>query len=142
MPTKRSPKKSAGLEPIRTSRVLIIEDDEPTRDALVLKLADMHIAAETARDGEEAGEKIHARAWDVIVVDLLLPKKDGFSLLEEIRREPHCAHATVFVFTNLSGAEHRERALALGAHEFIEKTKVSLARIAEKIAVALTPPSL
>lgn len=138
---KKQTKKSSVIEPEHGARVLIIEDDEPTRDALVLKLADMRIPAEIARDGEEGSEKIHVRGWDVVVVDLLLPKKNGFSLLEEIRREPRCAHATIFVFTNLSGAEHRDRALRLGAHEFIEKTKVSLAQIAEKIAAALAAPS-
>jgi len=132
MPQKRSPS-------IKTSsaRVLIVEDDEPTRDALMLKLASMDIRAAAAKDGEEAIQQIHQQPWDVIVVDILLPKQNGFTVLEGVRREPHCARATVFVFTNLSGAEHKGRALELGAHAFFEKTKMSLHDIAQKIAQAL-----
>lgn len=119
------------------ARVLIVEDDEPTRDALVLKLANMGIAAAAVKDGEEAIQKIHERQWDVVIIDILLPKQNGFSVLEEMRNEPHCAQTTIFVFTNLSGAEHKGRSLELGAHEFFEKTKMSLSGIAQKIAQAL-----
>lgn len=119
------------------SRVLIVEDDIPTLDALIAKLARMDIPAAAAKDGEEATEMIHAQPWDVVIIDILLPKKDGFALLEEIKKEPQCAHAAVLVFSNLSGTEYMRRALDLGAHEFIEKTKVSLEDMAQKIIASL-----
>lgn len=137
MPKKKSPEKNITSASARAPRVLIVEDDEPTLDALVVKLADMNIPVATAPDGEEAAKKILKQKWDVIVIDILLPKKNGFTLLKEIQHDPRHAHATILVMSNLSGTEHQKHAMDLGAHEFIEKTKVSLSDIAEKIARAL-----
>lgn len=137
MPKKKSPKKNIPSAPAPSPRVLIVEDDEPTLDALVVKLANMNIPVATAPDGEEAAKKILEREWAVIVIDILLPKKNGFTLLKEIQHDPRHADATILVMSNLSGAEHQKHAMDLGAHEFIEKTKVSLSDIAEKIAQAL-----
>lgn len=123
--------------PAQHPRVLIIEDDAPTLDALAFKLESMDIPSLGAKDGEEAVEQIRAQTWDVIVVDLLLPKKNGFTVLEEIKRQPESSHTVIFAFSNLSGAEYMQRALNAGAGEFIEKTKVSLDDIAGKIASAL-----
>lgn len=131
---KQTRKKSV---PARYPHVLIVEDDMPTLDALMLKLESMGISAAAAKDGEEATEMIRAQQWDVIITDILLPKKNGFAVLEEIQRDPQCKNTVIFAFSNLSGTEYTQRALSAGAHEFIEKTKVSLDDIAIKIAAAL-----
>lgn len=135
MTEKKQTQKKSALA--RRPRVLIVEDDIPTLDALMFKLESMGIPSVGAKDGEEATTMIRAQQWDVIVIDILLPKKNGFAILEEIRGQPEFAHTAIFAFSNLSGAEYMQRALNAGAHEFIEKTKVSLDDIAGKIASAL-----
>lgn len=119
------------------SPLLIIEDDQPTREALLFKLHLKGIDPDVAIDGESAIEKVKGGAYRVILLDLIIPKKDGFAVLEEIKRNEQLAHATIFVCSNLGQREQIEKARSLGAHEFIEKTKAGLGEIVDKLVAAI-----
>jgi two-component system, OmpR family, KDP operon response regulator KdpE len=98
--------------------VLIVEDDEEARAALVRELAGRGYRVEQARDGREAVERWAARRPDVVLLDLGLPDVDGLDIVRRLRREA----ATPIVI--LSGRyEEREKVEALdrGADDYVTK---------------------
>jgi DNA-binding response OmpR family regulator len=69
-------------------RVLLVEDHRPMADALQRGLEEEGLAVDLAGDGEEADHKARATPYDAIVLDLMLPKKDGLTLLRGWPRRP------------------------------------------------------
>ena len=101
-------------------KVLVV-DDEPDVRALVataLELAASDVVIAEAGDGEEALRKMREAPPDIVILDLALPSRDGFSVLEELRRE---SSLPVIVLT-ARGMEHdKVRGLELGADDYVTK---------------------
>ena len=103
-----------------TARVLVVEDDENERLALARMITGMGYAAETARDGEEALEKLGAAPADVIVTDLMMPRVDGFMLLRTLLDRGDRTPA--IVLTGLGSIDHAVSIVHdLRAFWFLEK---------------------
>jgi DNA-binding response OmpR family regulator len=100
-------------------RVLLIEDHKPLVRALRKGLEEEGFAVDTALDGEEGGYKAQTANYDVIILDLMLPKEDGLSLLQRWRRAGLKSH--VLVLTARSGIEDKVRGLNLGADDYLTK---------------------
>jgi len=100
-------------------RVLLIEDHKPLVRALKQGLAEEGFAVDVACDGEEGDYKAHGADYDVIILDLMLPKEDGLSLLQRWRRDGLKTH--VLVLTARSGIEDKVRGLDLGADDYLTK---------------------
>src|SRR5438876_6906601 len=100
-------------------RVLLIEDHKPLVRALKQGLEEEGFAVDTATDGEEGGYKAETANYDVIVLDLMLPKQDGLSLLQRWRRAGMNTH--VLVLTARGGIEDKVRGLDLGADDYLTK---------------------
>jgi DNA-binding response OmpR family regulator len=100
-------------------RVLLIEDHKPLVRALKQGLAEEGFAVDTACDGEEADYKAQAADYDVIILDLMLPKEDGLSLLQRWRRDGLKSH--VLILTARSGIDDKVRGLDLGADDYLTK---------------------
>ncbi len=114
-------------------RILVVEDDEETRHALVRELSARGYAVEEARDGAEAQRRWDARRPDVVLLDLGLPDLDGLTLVTRFRR----AAATPIVI--LSGRyEEREKVEALerGADDYVTKP-FGVAELHARLRVAL-----
>lgn len=115
------------------SKILIAEDDRFLRAAYQAKLTKSGFEIQTATDGEEAIEILKTFTPDLILLDLIMPKKNGFAVLEDISKNPSLAKIPVIVSTNLGQKEDRDRALSLGAKEFIVKSDISPDQLIEKI---------
>jgi DNA-binding response OmpR family regulator len=100
-------------------RVLLIEDHKPLVRALRRGLEEEGFAVDTALDGEEGAYKAQTADYDVIILDLMLPKEDGLSLLQRWRRAGMKSH--VLVLTARSGIEDKVRGLNLGADDYLTK---------------------
>jgi DNA-binding response OmpR family regulator len=100
-------------------RVLLIEDHKPLVRALRKGLEEEGFAVDTAFDGEEGAYKAQTADYDVIILDLMLPKEDGLSLLQRWRRAGLKSH--VLVLTARSGIEDKVRGLNLGADDYLTK---------------------
>ena len=74
---------------------------------------------------------------DLILLDIILPKKDGFSVLHEVKSNPALVATPVIVLTNLEDSADIERLLELGATTFLTKTSYRLEDIAKKIEETL-----
>jgi DNA-binding response OmpR family regulator len=100
-------------------KVLLVEDHKPMVRALRQGLEEEGFAVDTATDGEEADYKATTANYDVIVLDLMLPKIDGLSLLQKWRRAGMSAH--VLVLTARGGMEDKVKGLDLGADDYLTK---------------------
>ncbi len=114
-------------------KVMIVEDDEHISKVYEIKFRIEQLEVSVARDGEEAVVKITTEQPHVIMLDLMLPKKDGFWVLEEIKKNPATASIPVIVFTNLGQESDRHRAIALGAIEYLVKVDYPLQKVVDKI---------
>lgn len=114
-------------------KVLIVEDDEHISKVYEIKLAKEGIMSSLARDGDEAVAKITAEKPSVILLDLMIPKRDGFGVLEEIKKNPELAGIPVIVLSNLGQQKDQDRALALGANEYLVKVDYPIQEVVDRV---------
>jgi DNA-binding response OmpR family regulator len=100
-------------------RVLLIEDHKPLVRALKQGLEEEGFAVDVASDGREGDFKARTAEYDVIVLDLMLPKEDGLSLLQRWRKEGLSTH--VLVLTARGSVEDKVKGLDLGADDYMTK---------------------
>jgi len=117
------------------TKVLVVEDEEILRDVLKDRLLEEGWAVDVAEDGEKATEMIKNNKYNVILLDLLLPRKSGFDVLEEIKNDAHLKenNGIVIVLSNLGGDDDVKRALGLGAVDYFVKTQHPIAEVIDKI---------
>ncbi len=112
------------------ARVLLVDDDAALLDVLALAFADAEHEVHTAKDGREALAKIHERAPDLLVTDVNLPHKDGFSLVRELRAKG--ARFPIVLLTSRDTEVDEVLGFELGADDFVSKpfsTRALLARV-------------
>lgn len=100
-------------------RVLLVEDHKPLAKALKRGLEEENFAVDVAQDGEEADFKARGADYDVIILDLMLPKKDGLTLLSEWRRDGLQTH--ILCLTAKDATEDKVRGLDVGADDYLTK---------------------
>lgn len=113
--------------------VLIVEDDEFLRSLTAKRLEKENYAIEVAVDGESAISVLDALKPDIILLDLLLPGKDGFEVLKKIRSTEAVKTVPVVIFSNLGQKEDIEKAKALGVDDFLIKANFTLDDVVAKI---------
>lgn len=126
---EKNPDKLAGR------KILIAEDEKPIARALQLKLTSAGFIVELAEDGEQALEKLSHDNFDLVLLDLMMPKKDGFAVLTELKQ--HGNKVPVIVSSNLSQEEDTRRASTLGAKDYFVKSDIPIATVVEKIKALL-----
>ena len=99
-------------------KILIIEDEPAIRDILRELLTDAGYEVEEAADGLEGVEKFRAGSFSLVLLDLMLPKLDGYGVCEQIRA---VSDVPVIMITALSGEEAEVRAFELRADDYITK---------------------
>ena len=100
-------------------RILIIDDEENLLDQLRISFQRQRYIVETAVDGEEALDKIFNSEFDIIILDIMLPKHDGFSVLKEIRQAG--INTPVLMLTARKSVDEKVKALDLGADDYLAK---------------------
>lgn len=117
-------------------KILIAEDEKALARALELKLTSAGFIISVAHDGEEALAKILAEKFDLVLLDLVMPKKDGFSVLENLKAKGNTT--PVIVSSNLSQEEDFQKAKSLGAVDYFIKSDTPLSEIVNKITTHVT----
>ena len=124
---------------------LLVCDDEPfILKALTFILRKEGHTVLEARNGEEALEKIRGERPAVVFLDVMMPKKSGFEVLQEIRADASFAPVYIILLTAKGQDSDRERGLSLGANEFMTKPFSPaniLARLREILAARDAPPA-
>ena len=111
-------------------RVLLVEDDADMAESLRASLADDDHQVELASDGEAGEEMALAGAFDVIVLDRMLPKKQGVSVVRDLRGKG--VSTPVLILSALHDEDHRVEGLNAGANDYLGKpfsTRELLARV-------------
>ena len=118
-------------------KILFIEDapDFQKEVGEALKLEEFEILA--ALDGEAGLELIKKEKPDLILLDLILPKKDGFAVLKEMKEDESLKDIPVIVLTNLEGMGDVEKAMSLGATTYLVKANYELDDVVTKIKKTL-----
>lgn len=114
-------------------KVLIAEDDHFLVKAYQVKLEKEGFEVQIANDGEQALEILKSFVPDVIILDLVMPRKDGFATLAEIKQNPSLKDIPVVVASNLGQSEEIGRATELGATDVVTKSDMSLDALVTKI---------
>ena len=118
-------------------KILIVEDDRSLQNALVEIISREGFEAVSVFDGEEALAKLQEIKPDLILLDIILPKKEGYEVLEEIKKNDGTKNVPVLILTNLEEIDNVQKALDLGATTFMVKSDFSLKDVLEKVKVAL-----
>jgi DNA-binding response OmpR family regulator len=113
--------------------ILIVEDDPSMQSLLREAFESEGFMVMTASDGEEAIRKVEKVRVNIILLDIVLPKKDGFEVLQHIRMQEFLKNIPVILLTNLEQSEDIERALSLGATTYLVKSNYKLQEIVEKV---------
>lgn len=113
-------------------KILIVEDDLPASRAYQKRLEEAGYEVECALDGEEALNKVHP-GCHLVILDLALPKVDGWEVLEKLKNHDGVKHIPVVICTVLDDDDLRQRAKELGADGYINKFRDDPVAHVEKI---------
>ena len=107
-------------------KILFIEDEPTLQKAVGEILGQEGFEVLSALDGEAGLELIKKEKPDLVLLDLILPKKDGFTVLKEMKEDENLKDIPVIVLTNLEGMGDVERAMSLGATTYLVKANYEL----------------
>ena len=113
--------------------ILVIEDDSFLRELLVDKLNAQGYEVRAAVDGTEAHKYLEKELPDIIILDLILPDLNGFDILERITTDERTKKVPVIILSNLDQKEDIDKAMSLGAVDFMIKANFSLTEIIARI---------
>jgi len=103
------------------ARLLFVDDDPILREFAQVNLATAAAEVDVASDGVEALEALSRHRYDLLLVDLDMPRMDGFELLAHLRADPATAHLPVVVETGREDVDAIDRAFRAGATAFVTK---------------------
>jgi DNA-binding response OmpR family regulator len=114
-------------------KVLVVEDDAFLLKAYLAKLQNSDYEVQSATDGEEALAVMAKFSPDVVLLDLVMPRKDGFETLKEMRATEAYKNIPIFVISNTGQPEDEDRVMGLGATELLLKSNLSMSELVSKI---------
>ena len=118
-------------------RILLAEDDRFLRKAAAARLRQGGFAVLTAVDGEEAVRVARAERPDLVLLDLIMPKIQGFEVLKALKEDPATAFIPVIVLSNLGQERDVQRAMELGAVAYFIKAHLSLHELVRRVGEVL-----
>ena len=114
-------------------KVLVIDDDPFILDMYVLKFRDAGFQIETARDGGQGMEKIASFRPDILLLDVIMPKMDGFDVMKKIKDTIPSRAFKILFLTNFGQKEDIERGMQLGADGYIIKAHFTPSEVVQKV---------
>ncbi|MBC7238092.1 MAG: response regulator [Chloroflexi bacterium] len=122
----------------RSKRVLVVDDESALVEIIerALRQIDERIEVATAEDGFEAGLQTATFQPDLLILDLMMPRLDGFQVCRLIRQDPATAHIKILVVTAYGSRENVQRALAAGADALMHKP-IEINRLRRQVSALL-----
>ena len=121
----------------QSKKVLIVEDEQALLKTIDLTIKDKGFQTLTALDGETASELIKKEKPDLVLLDILLPRKGGMEVLREMRADEETKDIPVLLLTNLSDEESIAEGVQLGARGYFVKADLTLDEVADKVIEVL-----
>ena len=122
-------------------KILIAEDDKFLANALRVKLTKSGFEVKNGYDGQETLAILKDFYPDLILLDLIMPVKDGFGVLEELKNNQNFKKIPVIITSNLGQKEDIDRGMSLGAKDYVVKSDLSLDDLIKKINTLLRSPT-
>ncbi len=119
------------------AKILVVEDEPSLQKAMVDVLNINGFEAVGTGDGEEGLRMVKSEKPDLVLLDIILPKMNGFDVLKAIKGDETIKNIPVIVLTNLEGSTDIEQALSLGAMTYLVKTNYELDDIVKRVKDAL-----
>ncbi|OGK16086.1 hypothetical protein A2774_01805 [Candidatus Roizmanbacteria bacterium RIFCSPHIGHO2_01_FULL_39_12c] len=114
-------------------KLILVEDDVFFRKFYVEKLKEKGFEIEEADDGEQGLEKIRSFKPDLVLLDIIMPKKDGFEVLKDMQADSSLKDIPVLVFSTLGQETDVAKAKKLGATDYVNKSLFDFNQLLEKI---------
>ncbi|MCL5970216.1 MAG: response regulator [Patescibacteria group bacterium] len=115
------------------AKILVVEDDLYLRELYAEVLKKEGYDVETAADGDEGYAKVSKGGWDLILMDIVLPKMNGLDILRKVSTEPAAkTNKSVVFLTNLDNADQMKEALLLG-DAYLIKSQVTPGNLTDEI---------
>ena len=115
------------------SKILIAEDDQFLCKAMTTKLTKEGYEVKIALDGVQLMEMLKSYFPNLIILDLLMPKKDGFEVIKEVKADPKLKNIPILIASNLGQSSDIQQVLALGATDYLIKSEFTLESLVQKI---------
>jgi len=126
----------APREEKRTPLVMVVDDSITMRKVTSRVLENHSLEVMTAQDGLDAIEHLHDRIPDLLLLDIEMPRMDGYELAEHVRADPRLRHIPIVMITSRAGQKHRKKAREAGANAYLTKPYQEaelLARVGEML---------
>ncbi len=120
------------------AKILFVEDEPALQKTLSEALKQNGYEVQSAFDGQQGLELAKSAKPDLILLDLILPKLDGFGVLKALKTEEKLRDIPVIILTNLEDMTDVEKALELGASTYLVKANYDLDELVNKITQTLT----
>lgn len=114
-------------------KILVVEDDKLLRECLSKKLESDGYAVETAEDGEAGLAAMRTYKPDLVLLDIIMPKKSGFEVIRAMKEDEVLANLPVIIVSNSGQPVELDRARAMGVKDWIIKTEFDPREVLEKI---------
>lgn len=114
-------------------KIILIEDDEVLSIVMQEELGRAGFNVLLAPDGEKGVELVRSKKPDLVLLDLMLPKKHGFEVLEELKKDPKTKSIPVVILTVLSMDKDIQKALQAGANDYFVKSQHTALELVEMI---------
>lgn len=118
-------------------RVLMIEDEEQIRSMYQVAFEALGFVFNSAEDGIKGVEMAKADKPDLILLDIMMPDVDGLTVLTQIKNDSTLSAIPVIMLSNLSAQENVDKAMALGAKDYVNKSLIKPREVAEKVKTIL-----
>ena len=105
----------------RTRKIMIVDDSVTVRKVTTRLMERQGWEVTTAKDGVDAVNQLQNIYPDVVLLDIEMPKMDGFEVLRTVRRDPRLANLPIIMITSRTGEKHKQQALELGVNRFLGK---------------------
>jgi chemosensory pili system protein ChpA (sensor histidine kinase/response regulator) len=132
----------APREESRKPVVMVVDDSITMRKVTSRVLENHSLEVMTAQDGLDAVEKLHERVPDLMLLDIEMPRMDGYELLEHVRADARLRHVPVVMITSRAGQKHRKKAKAAGANAYLTKPYQEpelVEQVSEMLGIELVP---
>ena len=126
----------------KKATILLVEDDTFISGMYQTKLAMLGYTVRVAADGETGWAELQKEVPDIVLLDIVLPKKDGFEILGDIRSSEKLKNLPVVLLTNLGQKPDVQKGLELGADDYIIKAHFTPSEVVEKIEKMLAKRSI
>jgi DNA-binding response OmpR family regulator len=121
------------VQPLHPKKILFVEDDDALAGVYLVRLQAEGFEIKRVANGEEALAAAISYKPDLVLLDVMMPKVNGFDVLDILRNTPETANLKVIMLTALSQESDRQRAEALGVDDYLVKSRVVITDVIDRI---------